>query len=314
MFTTPILFLVFNRPDTTSQVFNIIREIRPIQLFIAADGPRPCVMSDTERCKEVRELVSAIDWDCKVTTLFREKNLGCKNAISSAITWFFEHVEEGIILEDDTLPAKSFFSYCQSLLSEYRDVSQIMHISGVNFQFNQKYANESYYFSKYFHVWGWATWRRAWSKYVLELGDIKNLDFFSKSSYYTFSKVEYEYWLTVFQAVAKDEIDTWDYQWLYAIWKTKGLCITPTKNLVSNIGFGKNATHTQNTDSLLSAIPLQEFAQVSHPKHIRVNHKADNYTFNNAIHQTPTFWQLIKKPLSVFLPIAFKNRLKRILP
>ena len=168
-FNTPILFLIFNRPDTTFKVFEEIRKIKPAKLYIAADGPRPNVIGEEEKCTASRNIIKQVDWDCDVKTLFREKNLGCKIAVSSAISWFFENVEEGIILEDDTFPTQSFFWFCQELLDFYRNDSRIMHISGNNFQLGKIRGEGSYYFSKYNHIWGWATWKRAWRFYDVSL-------------------------------------------------------------------------------------------------------------------------------------------------
>jgi len=166
---TPILFLIFNRPDTTQKVFNAIRKAKPKQFFIAADGSPPDREGEIEKCQKSRKIATSVDWDCEVKTLFRDKNLGCKIAISSAIDWFFENVEEGIILEDDCLPHQSFFWFCQELLEYYRNDTRIMHISGDNFQFGRKRGEGSYYFSKYSHVWGWATWRRAWKCFDINM-------------------------------------------------------------------------------------------------------------------------------------------------
>jgi hypothetical protein len=164
-FDTPILFLIFNRPDTTQKVFNEIRKIKPRQLFVAADGPREDHPEDKEKCEQTRKIIDQVDWDCEVKTLFRDKNLGCKHAVSGAINWFFKNVEQGIILEDDCLPDQSFFGFCQELLNKYKNNKQIFNISGNNFQDGMWRGDGSYYFSKYFHCWGWATWADRWQNY-----------------------------------------------------------------------------------------------------------------------------------------------------
>ena len=154
---TPVLFLVFNRPDTTAQVFEAIRQAKPPRLYVASDGAREDKEGELEKVKQVREIVSQVDWNCEVKTLFRDKNLGCKIAVSSAIDWFFEQEEMGIILEDDCLPHPTFFRFCQELLERYRDDERIGMISGNNFQFGRKCTDYSYYFSMYSHIWGWAS-------------------------------------------------------------------------------------------------------------------------------------------------------------
>ena len=166
---TPVLFLIFNRPETTEIVFSVIRKAEPPRLYVAADGPRPDYPNDAESCEIVRAIATDVNWDCKVKTLFRDQNLGCKLAASKAIDWFFEQELEGIILEDDCLPDQSFFWFCQELLGKYRDDTRIMHIGGTNFQFGKERTKYSYYFSRYAHVWGWASWRRAWKFYDVEM-------------------------------------------------------------------------------------------------------------------------------------------------
>ena len=161
----PVLFLIFNRPETTIQVFSAIKKAQPNRLYIAADGPRPEYPDEVNHCKIARTIATNVDWDCEVKTLFRDQNLGCRLAVSQAIDWFFEQEPEGIILEDDCLPNQSFFWFCKELLEKYRNETRIMHIGGTNFQFGKNRTNYSYYFSRYAHIWGWASWRREWKYY-----------------------------------------------------------------------------------------------------------------------------------------------------
>jgi hypothetical protein len=168
-FATPILFLIFNRPDTTDKVFEKIREIQPRQLFISADGPRPDRKDEREKCEEARKVIQKIDWKCELKTNFSEKNLGCRVGVSSGIDWFFSQVSKGIILEDDCLPDASFFNFCKVLLEYYRNDERIMHIGGINVQDGRMRGTASYYFSKISHIWGWATWKRAWEKYDVNI-------------------------------------------------------------------------------------------------------------------------------------------------
>jgi len=275
--TTPILFLIFNRPDITEKVFNAIRQAKPSRLYVAADGPRDG-HNENATVEETRRVVKSIDWNCEVKTLFREKNLGCKKAVSGGIDWFFQHEEEGIILEDDCLPNQNFFGFCQELLLKYRYDERIMHISGDNFQFGKQRTKYSYYFSRYSHVWGWASWRRAWKHYdremdhwpkVLEEDQLKAI-----SSDASFMK----YWTKIFSAVRSGEIDTWDYQWNFTCWIQNSLAILPHTNLVSNIGFGVNATHTSN-NSILSNMATNKISfPLQHPPYIIRNYLADQFT------------------------------------
>ena len=247
---TPILFIVFNRPDTTKIVFNAIREIKPLRLYVAADGPRPTRETDLKRCAETREIIKGVDWNCEVKTLFREKNLGCGQGVSSAISWFFQQEPEGIILEDDCLPSDSFFWFCQELLEKYRHDNRVMHIGGNNF-LDDSTGNKdcSYYFSRNGHIWGWATWRRAWQAYDFKISlydQLKEEGFFDE---FFLNRLEKFYRMRKFSQVQDGSLDTWDYQWDFARFVNSGLSIAPQKNLVKNIGFGADATHTVSANS-----------------------------------------------------------------
>ena len=274
---TPILFLVFNRPEVTKKVFDRIREAKPKYLYVAADGPRETHPDDVAKCAKVRGTINEVDWDCKVNTLFREKNLGCGKAVSQAISWFFDHVEEGIILEDDILPSLNFFQFCEEMLHHYRYETKVMHISGLNFQ-KKKWGAYAYYFSSYAaSIWGWATWRDRWGKYVLKMDGV---DAFLESD--TFVEVlplepVRKHYSKALQATATGQLNTWDYPWLYTFWKHKGLSIAPNFNMVNNIGFdAKDATHTVSRPSFLKL--FHEKPQVSiknHPNLIERNLDAD---------------------------------------
>jgi hypothetical protein len=246
MFASPVLFLVFNRPSTTKRVFEQIRRAQPSRLFVAADGPRLDRAGEAERCAEVRKIIDGVDWECEVRTLFRGDNLGCRKAVSSAIDWFFENVEEGIILEDDCLPSQSFFHFCAELLDRFRDDSRVMQISGSNYL--SVTLKESYYFSKYGPIWGWATWKRAWKLYDVEM-QLWPLVKQNRLHYdFCFDESEVAVREQTFDAVYAGKIDTWDYQWVFARLINSGLSITPAHNLITNIGFSDDATHTKNSE------------------------------------------------------------------
>lgn len=276
---TAILFLVFNRLDTTKEVFSSIQKARPARLYIAADGARLDKSGEKEKVEAVKNYVfNNIDWDCEVKTLFRETNLGCKVAVSSAIDWFFEHEEYGIILEDDCVPSDSFYRYCEELLELYKDDDRIAMISGDNFQFGKNKTEDSYYFSRYCHIWGWATWRRAWKHYdasarvwplALEQSLLPSI-FQSKS--------EQRYWSGVFQAIYEGKIDTWDYQWVLTAWSQGMVSIIPERNLIKNIGFGIDATHTHG-DSIYAEMPAEDMVfPLRHPQTYILNYNADTFT------------------------------------
>ena len=191
---SPILFLVFNRPDVTQRVFDAIRQARPPKLYIAADGPRKNKVGEVERCALVQEIVSQVDWPCEVSKLIRQENLGCKIAISSAIDWFFSKEPEGIILEDDCLPHPDFFPYCDELLERYRNNERVGMISGDNFQNGIKRGDGDYYFSQFCHIWGWASWARAWKKYDANLAQWPKLKARNWLGSLGFSGAETTYW------------------------------------------------------------------------------------------------------------------------
>lgn len=278
--SSTILFLVFNRPEVTKRVFGAIRQAKPSRLYVAADGPRHDVEGETEKVSLVREIATNVDWDCEVKTRFRERNLGCKIAISNAISWFFEQEEEGIILEDDCLPDQSFFQYCQELLERYRNDTRIMAISGGNYQQGRLVSNESYYYSKYNHCWGWASWRRAWAhydldmKYWAEYRDQGMLDAWADGS-----DAFKRYWTHTYNKVAAGEVDTWDYQWTFSCWVQNGLTCLPNKNLIKNIGFDDLATHTTSNVDWRSTLEADELKfPLVHPKFIARNISADIFS------------------------------------
>ncbi len=248
-FDTPILFLVFNRPDVTKKVFSEIKKIKPSRLFIAADGPRDSKQGEHEKCKEVRRIVSEINWECEVETLFREKNLGCGRAVSGAITWFFEQVDMGIILEDDCLPNNSFFRYCEILLKKYATYENVGMIAGSNALSVWK-SEYAYFFSHYAQIWGWATWKRAWEKYDFEMSSYNSSDVSDLKRTFQNNEMQTKAFKKIFDSYTTNPNKgyTWDYQWVYTIAKNNMYCITPTKNLIKNIGFGNDATHTSHNN------------------------------------------------------------------
>ncbi len=240
----PILFLVFNRPQTTAIVFEAIRAARPSKIYVAADGARSNKLGEADICERVRQIATGVDWPCEIKTLFRDKNLGCRRAVSSAITWFFEEEPEGIILEDDCVPHPDFFRWCTSMLELYRNEPSVMCITGNNFQPSMSDYQHSYYFSIYNHCWGWASWRRAWELYDSELAELDPRIAHSVVS--RLSKVAgfARTWLRIFENVRCGRLDSWAYIWTWSCWLHGGLTCTPKVNLVSNIGFGNQATHT----------------------------------------------------------------------
>lgn len=276
MTNSPILLLIFNRPKTTAFVMEAIRAARPLRLYVAADGPRDRP-GEAERCGEARDIATAVDWPCAVKTLFRPQNLGLCEAVSSAITWFFESEEEGIILEDDCVPCSTFFRYCGELLERYRHDRRVMCISGDNLQRGRDVDQFSYYFSRCMHCWGWATWRRAWAlcdrnmELWPELREAGMLKAWS-DGYAPFE----QYWTKIFDSVASGAINSWAYRFLFSCWAQSGLTCLPRTNLVANVGFGSEATNTGDAGSWLSNMPVIDIDfPLRHPPFVYRNVEAD---------------------------------------
>lgn len=276
--TTPVAFLVFNRPDTTQQVFEAIRRARPPKLLVVADGPRVDRPEEEEKCQAVRAIIDTVDWPCEILKNYSDVNLGCKMRVSSGLDWVFEQVEEAIVLEDDCLPDPTFFRFCEELLEKYRHDERIFMICGANFQFSQKRTNASYYFTRYNHIWGWASWRRAWKHYDrdIKLWPTINAEEWLKSVIP--NQRECRFWSDIFQTVYEGKIDTWDYQVNFASYINNMVSIIPSANMISNIGFGSDATHTQGVtpyaNMLVSPMPFP----LTHPELFLTHYKADNFT------------------------------------
>ncbi len=266
--TTPVAFLIFNRPDTTKKVFEKIRKAEPERLFVIADGPRQIVERDKELCELARKITENIDWDCKVTRDYSIENYGLRKRVSSGLTQMFESVDEAIILEDDCVPHQSFFPFCQELLESYREDRKVMMISGNNFFSELKNKGYSYYFSSFNPIWGWATWKRAWRLYNDEMkdwNDLKKGDFLNNILQ---DDASVKYYRTIFQEVYEDKINSWAYRWLYSMFRKDGLSIVPSKNLVANIGFGSKATNTKSKSQRTANITAEEieFPLIHPPK------------------------------------------------
>ena len=296
---TAVLFLVFNRLATTKKVFEAIRQAKPPRLYIAADGARETKEGEAEKVKAVRDyILKNIDWNCEVKTLFRDKNLGCKYAVSGGITWFFENEEQGIILEDDCLPSQSFFWFCEHNLTVFKNDPKVLSVSGNLREMKNVSSENLIYKSIYFNMWGWATWRESWLNYdvdFFENNDFENVSFGLLSK----KKSVFNYWKRMFYLTKLGGVDSWDYQFTFYSFSVEGEHIYPSINMIHNIGFGPDATHTF---SLISPV---------------INNKAEEFLLTDRIDN--------KKPLesidyllekeystkSIFERIA--NRFKRLL-
>ena len=298
-----VLLLFFNRSDTTKRTLTQIAKVKPPRIYLACDGARSA--NEAEAIAKLRqEIINNINWNCLIYTRFLEVNLGCKMAVSSAISWFFSHEKQGIILEDDCLPTLSFFRFCDELLERYKYEEKIFMISGwsaLDFAKNTSVETlhpkarlqEDYFFSKYPHIWGWASWARSWQKYQLEFSDFET-EFNLLNNFY--SKKEKQYWYKIFNAYSQGQIDTWDYPLAYSVWRHKGLCIYPKNNMITNIGFNRNdATHTIG-ESKFATMPSYELLfPIKHPEIIRVCENFDMIDFDISFSYLSLYKRVIKK-------------------
>ena len=269
MIETPVLLLVFNRPEQTRRVFSAVRAAQPKRLFVRADGPRTDKAGEAELCREVRDIFDNIDWPCQLETNFSTENLGCRDAVSGGITWFFEQVEAGIILEDDCLPHPSFFNFCSELLARYAHDERVMMLSGNNF--GAPLSAASYAFSRFPFIWGWATWRRAWQQYDKSMSQLAELTQ-TRRGFLDFlpDRLAQNYLLEKMQLCQNGQLNTWDYQWFYTIVHRGGLTVIPSVNMVENIGFGVASTHTSGSTSRLILAANEMPFPLQHPDKVHL--------------------------------------------
>jgi len=294
---TPVAFLIFNRPGTTARVLTEIAKFKPAKLLVVADGPRSDHLEDPEKCQSTRAIIERlVDWDCEVLTNYSDINLGCKKRVSSGLDWVFANVEEAIILEDDCLPHPTFFRFCQEMLERYRDDTRIMQICGFNALYEKQSLPYSYYFSKFGPIWGWASWRRAWQYYDV---DMKLWPLVKKEKAYCYfcdGRREISWRLDIFEKVYRGEIDTWDYQWAFAKHMHSGLSLIPHGNLIVNIGFGADSTHTANPDNPLASVKYAAMElPLKHPPYICRNKPLDRQYLQHLVFAQTGFLKRFKR-------------------
>lgn len=302
MISTPVLLIIFNRPDTTQQVFNAIRAAAPAQLFIAADGPRSNRPGEKEKCELARSIAQQVDWECEVKTRFLDENVGCNMGVTGAISWFFEHVEAGIVLEDDCVPHPDFWQFMGELLHRYQHDNRIKIVGGNNFHPGKVYGDGSYYFTSITYIWGWATWRRTWNEYDFNVA--QNLPVSQANQLITerFSdKSAIQFWKKLFRYIREGRPVTWDYRLTFSTWSANGVSIAPNVNLVTNIGFNAEATTGKDADSSFAKRSVEGILPLRHPSHTERNEEADTYFFQH----------FLKGTLDVK---GLKNKLEELLP
>lgn len=288
MVNEPVLVIAFNRPRHLRTLIDRLREIKPTNLYVAIDGPRKDKIGEADQVRECQELVSEIDWDCQISTLFHDSNLGCGLGVSTAISWFFDHVDRGIILEDDIIPHPTFFPYCTELLDLYQNDPSVFAVSGCNFVPTDFQTNpqDSFRFSQVPHIWGWATWKDRWSLYTLDIDGWRHRlparKLWKKSGASIPSSV---YWAGTFELLARKEVDTWDGQLVYCSMINDSLTATSNVNLIENIGFDLEATHTIEDRDELQPIQAMTFP-LQVPRVVSVDKKADAWTRNNHFRAT----------------------------
>lgn len=283
---TPVVFIIFKRPDTTEKVFEAIRQAKPRQLLVIADGPRSDHPGEVEKCAATRAILDRVDWDCEVLKNYSDVNLGCEERVSSGLNWVFEQVEEAIILEDDCVPHPTFFRFCEELLELYRNDERIMSISGLNDQSHLKQTEYSYYFSLYNRCWGWATWKRAWQYFDFNMKLWSEVHTKNLLKDLLVNPQAVKFWTKTFQSVQDGNLNTWAYRWKFACWNQSGLSIIPRRNLVSNIGFGADATNTKTTRSSQGNLLLEGIHfPLQHPPFVIRDMQAEELVQKRVYHQ-----------------------------
>lgn len=280
---TPVAIIIFNRYDNAIQVFQKVKKMQPSDFFVIADGPRQNKVGEKEKCEEARSIVNLVDWPCTVHKIFSDENMGCAKRVTSGLNEVFKTVETAIIFEDDCIPSESFFPFCDELLERYKDNEKIMLISGNNKTLTNKTVDESYFFSKQVLIWGWATWRRAWQNMDLQMSAWPKLKkeklvntLYKKSSW------RY-YWRSSFDYVYKGRTNSWAFPWVLSVWNANGLSVIPKVNLIRNVGFSEDATHTSGK-SIFEKLDYSELDfPLSHPEKIERNEKMDSLEMKGRI-------------------------------
>lgn len=321
MLSTPVALIIYRRPYLTEKVLDAVRAVKPTDLYVIADGPRPDKLGEAEACAAARAVIDSVDWGCQVHRCYSETNLGCGHRPASGMDWLFEQVESAIILEDDCIPHSSFFSFCQELLERYKDDERVMHISGCTYRPETWDTDDSYFFSHFPACWGWATWARAWKQYDIHCGDwpvLRDKPFLSDLIGKPFVE---KFWGDRFdEANQGDEsLHFWDYQWAFNCWAHNGLSIFPKQNLVCNIGAGDSATHTTGDGLESMGLPTFEMQlPLRHPDVVAPNAAIDKQYVQEFLLPAATPRQRhtskgVRGVVKRLLPQSVKQRVKQLI-
>ncbi len=301
---TPVVLIIFNRPAQTEKVFEVIRQAKPPKLLVIADGSRAERPGEAEKCAAARAVIDRVDWDCEVFKNYSDVNLGCDPRISSGLNWVFETVEEAIILEDDCVPHPTFFRYCEELLERYRHDARVMNISGQNVLFGRHRTEYSYYFSRYTLCWGWASWRRAWQYFDVDVKlwpEIRDQNLIKNVLVDPYAV---KVWERTVQLLYDGYLTGWDFKWMFACWLQNGFCIIPNGNLVTNIGHGSDATHTNDEKSPYNNMLVEAMSfPLKHSPFVIRNLEADKFTQRTLFDYDPNFFKKVQNKLKKILNI-----------
>lgn len=308
---TPVALFIFKRPHETARILETIRQVKPPKLFVVADGPRPDREGEAELCAQTRSVIEKVDWDCEVFTDYAPENIGCQKRLSSGFNWVFDTVEEAIIIEDDCLPDLTFYAFAEELLSRYRDDNRVFSITGQNLQFGRKHNDYSYYFSRYPNSWGWASWRRAWKYFDLEIKLWPEIRESNKLTDILRDPQTVKVWKQTFDMCYDRRLNAcWDFQWTFANFIHNGLTIVSQTNLVKNMGHGIGATHTSDVNSPYSNMVVEpmEFP-LKHPPFMIRESLADQFTQDTFYDYAPSLGQRIYRKLTGSSPMKRINSL-----
>lgn len=309
--TAPVVLIMFNRPELTRMTLAAIGKVKPPKLFVISDGPRASREDDKILVKACRDLIRSIDWPCEVKEIFANSNMGCRDRIASGLAEVFESVDRAIILEDDCLPNESFFYFTQELLERYKDEPSVGLIGGTALLDFDGEVSSSYFFSKYPKIWGWATWARVWKSYDSEIPRWPNLRETSILRDNLHTRKGVATWRQNLNLVFLRKIDTWDYQLVLNLWQNKQLSVIPKNNLVSNLGFGGEATHTLDASSPFSALPTKEMEwPIRHPTSVSANEQADRFSELKLFQRS--WFSRSQLALFSFAPIILRDFIERI--